>query len=34
MAGPIAWYHANAEAAEARYERVTPERPHGWVATC
>ena len=28
----IAWYDANAEVAAARYERVTPERVHGWVA--
>ena len=32
MADPIAWYDANAEAAAARYESVTPERVHGWVA--
>ena len=32
MADPIAWYDANAEAAAARYERVAPERLHGWVA--
>ena len=32
MGDAIAWYDANAEAAAARYERVAPERLHGWVA--
>lgn len=32
MADPVAWYDANAETAAARYERVRPERLHGWVA--
>ena len=32
MADPIAWYDANAEAAAARYERIAPERLHGWMA--
>ena len=29
IADPIAWYDTNAE---ARYERVAPERLHGWMA--
>ena len=32
MADPVAWYDANAETAAARYERVSSERLHGWVA--
>ena len=32
MADPIDWYDANADAAAARYERVPPERLHGWLA--
>ena len=32
MADPIDWYDANADDAAARYERVPPERLHGWLA--
>lgn len=32
MPDAIAWYDANAEAASDRYESVTFERVHGWLA--
>ncbi len=32
MTDPIAWYDANAELASDRYESVTFERIHGWLA--
>ena len=32
MTDPIAWYDANAELASDRYESVTFERVHGWLA--
>ena len=32
MTDPIAWYDANAELASDRYESVTFQRVHGWLA--
>ena len=32
MTEPVAWYDANAEMASDRYESVTFERVHGWLA--